>query len=270
MPLPIGPVVGTCGFSHPAWRGRFYPPDLPQRDWLAFYARVFRGVELDATFYRLPQPQVVAGWAERLPERFGVAVKAPQAITHEARLAEPAAALLREFARALEPLGDRLLAVLLQLPPSLGADEGRERLAALLDRRPAGLPVAVEVRHRSWDRPWLGRLLRDAGAELALADRPGEVTWPGWWRPVRYLRLLGDRRAAPAGGRRPRERPADLDRWAALLAEAARQGGGPVAAFASDRFEGAAFLTAAALRRRLGQPVVEPASLWNTQRLPGL
>jgi uncharacterized protein YecE (DUF72 family) len=269
VPLPAGPVVGTCGFGYQEWRGRFYPPELPPAEWLRFYSRVFEAVELDGTFYRPPARSVVTAWASALPATFALAAKVPRAVTHEARLEGDAAeAMLRVFARALEPLGDRLLAVLLQLPPSLGAGEGRERLARLLGTRPAGLPIAVEFRHRSWDRPWLGDLLSSAGAELALADRPGEAPWPAWQGPIRYLRLLGDRQATPEIGRPVRDRSPALDRWARLLADAG-DGARPSAAFANNRFEGAGFVTAAELRRRLRQPVPEPMSLWPEPPLPG-
>jgi uncharacterized protein YecE (DUF72 family) len=269
--LPDGPVVGTCGFGYPEWRGRFYPPESGPGDWLHFYARVFEAVELDGTFYRPPEPAQVAAWAAVLPERYAVAAKVPRAVTHEARLeGEAAGAMLRAFAASLAPFGGRLLAAVLQLPPSLDAGEGRERLARLLGTRPAGLPVVVEVRHRSWDRPWLAGLLADAGAGLVLADRPGEPLWPDS-APARYLRLLGDRRATPEVGRPVRDRSADLDRWAALVAAAARAAGnGPVAVFANNRFEGAAFTTAAALRRRLGQSSPDPQTLWPNPPLPGL
>jgi uncharacterized protein YecE (DUF72 family) len=213
----------------------------------------------------------VAAWAAVLPERYAVAAKVPRAVTHEARLrGEAAAAMLRVFAATLAPFGDRLLAAVLQLPPSLDAGEGRERLGRLLGTRPAGLPVVVEVRHRSWDRPWLGELLADAGAGLVLADRPGEPPWPDS-TAARYLRLLGDRRATPEIGRTVRDRAADLDRWAALVAEAAASSGdGPAAVFVNNRFEGAAFTTASALRRRLGQSSPDPHSLWPNPPLPGL
>jgi uncharacterized protein YecE (DUF72 family) len=273
VPLPAGPVVGTCGFAYPEWRGRFYPPELGPGEWLGFYAQVFEALELDGTFYRPPEAAQVAVWAETLPDRFAVAAKVPRAITHEARLeGEAAAGMLREFARALGHLGDRLLAAVLQLPPSLDAGEGRDRLARLLGGRPDGLPVVVEVRHRSWDRPWLPELLAASGAGLVLAERPGAAPWPAPAGPVAYLRLLGDRRGTPVIGRPVRDRAAELDRWAALLASsaAAPPTGRPVAAFVNNRVEGAAFDTAAALRRRLGQPAPPPQELWPAPPLPGL
>src|SRR6266536_44437 len=201
VPLPEGPVVGTCGFGYQEWRGRFYPPELTAGEWLGFYARVFEAVELDGTFSRPPERSVVAAWAASLPEKFALSAKVPRAITHEARLeGEAAMAMLRVFAGALEPLGDRLLAVVLQLPPSLGAGEGRERLARLLGTRPDGLPVVVEFRHRSWDRPWLGR---PAVERRRRAPRCGVRQ-----QPLRGRRLRDRRRAPPPAapaGPRPQE-----------------------------------------------------------------
>jgi uncharacterized protein YecE (DUF72 family) len=201
VPLPEGPVGGTCGFGYQEWRGRFYPPELTAGEWLGFYARVFEAVELDGTFYRPPERSVVAAWAASLPEKFALSAKVPRAITHEARLeGEAAMAMLVVFARALEPLGDRLLAAVLQLPPSLGAGEGRERLARLLGTRPDGLPVVVEFRHRSWDRPWLGR---PAVERRRRAPRCGVRQ-----QPLRGRRLRDRRRAPPPAapaGPRPQE-----------------------------------------------------------------
>jgi uncharacterized protein YecE (DUF72 family) len=301
-------MIGTCGFSYQEWRGGFYPPGLPASDWLGFYARNFDAIELDGSFYRPPARAVVAGWAAALPERFAMALKVPRAITHEARLSgEPAAAMLRAFAASLAPLGDRLLAVLLQLPPSLSAREGREPLARLLGTRPAGLPVVVEVRHPSWHAAWLPDLLEAHGASLARVEWPEVPALVEWAGPLRYGRLLGDREGTPNIGAKVRDLPGDLDRWAKLASQAAAQrpqegrrpqggdlarggpppaaggdraggSGGrafvpvaarPVALFVNNRFEGAAFTTAAALRRRLGQPAADPKAHWPEPPLPG-
>jgi uncharacterized protein YecE (DUF72 family) len=279
MPLPPGPMIGTCGFSYQEWRGGFYPPGMPPSEWLAFYAENFDALELDGSFYRPPARAVVAGWAAALPERFAMSLKVPREITHEARLAgEPAAGMLRAFAASLEPLGDRLLAVLLQLPPSLTAGEGRDRLARLLATRPAGLPVVVEVRHPSWDAPWLPGLLADVDASLARVEWPEVPAMVEWTGPIRYGRLLGDREGTPNVGAKVRDLPGDLDRWVRLATAAtgdpalakAFEGHRPVALFANNRFEGAAFTTAIALRRRLGQPAEDPVSRWPEPPLPGL
>jgi uncharacterized protein YecE (DUF72 family) len=276
-------MIGTCGFSYQEWRGGFYPPGMPPSEWLGFYARNFQALELDGSFYRPPTRSVVAGWAAALPERFALSLKVPREITHEARLAgEPAAAMLRAFAASLAPLGDRLLAVLLQLPPSLTAGEGRDHLARLLATRPAGLPVVVEVRHPSWRGPWLPELLADLDASLARVEWPEVPAMVEWTGPLRYGRLLGDREGTPSTGAKVRDLPADLDRWAKLATAAAAGGTAapspgarpeqrrPVALFVNNRFEGAAFTTAIALRRRLGQPAEDPVSHWPEPPLPGL
>jgi uncharacterized protein YecE (DUF72 family) len=65
VPLPAGPVVGTCGFAYPEWRARFYPPELGPGEWLGFYAQVFEALELDGTFYRPPEATQVAVWPRR-------------------------------------------------------------------------------------------------------------------------------------------------------------------------------------------------------------
>jgi uncharacterized protein YecE (DUF72 family) len=269
MPLPASPMIGTCGFSYPEWRGRFYPPELAQDGWLGFYARAFDALELDGTFYRPPEAAVVAGWAAALPATFAVAAKVPRDITHEARLAgDEAAGMLGAFAASLAPLGDRLLAVLLQLPPSLDAAEGRPRLERLLAARPAGLPVVVEVRHDSWHRPWLVPLLAEAGASLAMVEAPGVPPPLAWAGPIAYGRLLGDRAEMPRIGVKRRDRPDALQRWARAALRAAGTGR-PVAVFANNRFEGSAFTTAADLRARIGRPAPDPRSLWPAPPLPG-
>ena len=88
--------IGTSGWSYPAWRGRFYPKGLPAGRWLEHYARLFDAVELNASFYRLPGREQVAGWAARTPAEFRFAVKAWRALTHLHRL-EPRADLLEAF-----------------------------------------------------------------------------------------------------------------------------------------------------------------------------
>jgi uncharacterized protein YecE (DUF72 family) len=275
MPLPPSPMIGTCGFAYPEWRGRFYPPELGPPGWLRFYAESFTALELDGTFYRPPAPAVVAGWAEQLPERFALAAKVPRTITHELRLAgDEAVAMLHAFAGLLAPLGDRLFAVLLQLPPSLTAAEGARRLERLLASRPAWLPIVVEVRHRSWYEDWLPELLEREEAGLARVEKAGGPGWSRpvpmeWTGPVRYGRLLGDREELPEIGRKVRDLSPALDRWAAVAGAEAAQGR-DVAIFVNNRYEGAGFVTAAELRRRAGQPVPDPRELWPAPPLPGL
>src|SRR5205814_8497740 len=92
-------LVGTSGFSYPAWHGTFYPDDLAAKDMLAFYARALGTVEINHTFRRLPTPALLAGWARQTPAGFRFALKAPQRITHVLKL-HGASEITAEFCRA--------------------------------------------------------------------------------------------------------------------------------------------------------------------------
>jgi uncharacterized protein YecE (DUF72 family) len=179
--------IGTSGWQYADWRGDFYPAGVPQRAWLPHYAARFATVELNASFYRLPTRDAFAGWRERTPDGFVLAVKASRYLTHVRRLQDPAGpvALLLERAGALGP---KLGPVLLQLPPTFRAEPAR--LDATLAAFPAGVRVAVEVRHRSWYRPEVRDLLARHGAALCLAERGERWLTPGWrtadWGYVRF------------------------------------------------------------------------------------
>ena len=160
-------LVGTSGFSYPAWRGPFYPEKLPAAGMLGFYATAFPAVEINNTFYRMPAPTMLASWVAQTPAHFRFALKAPQQITHRLRLKE-AAEPTREFVRRSEALGDKRGPLLFQLPPNLKADHGR--LETFLAALPAGLEPAFEFRHESWFRDETWTLLRAHGAALCIAQ----------------------------------------------------------------------------------------------------
>jgi uncharacterized protein YecE (DUF72 family) len=165
--------VGCAGWAYREWRGELYPEKLPQREWLAHYSRAFDTVEVNATFYRLPEPKTVAGWIEQTPGGFRFAVKASRYITHVKRLKSPEKYVER-FLATVEPLrsAGRLEAILWQLPPSFKRDDERlvAALDAILERAPGR--HAVEFRHPSWFAPGVYELLRGRGIALTIADDP--------------------------------------------------------------------------------------------------
>jgi uncharacterized protein YecE (DUF72 family) len=179
-------VAGTSGFSYPAWRGRFYPEDLPASKMLDFYARTLGTVEINNTFYRQPTAALLEAWAGETPPTFRFALKAPQRITHQLRLkdaSEPALA----FCNVARRLGRRLGPLLFQLPPYLRFDAARLRdfLAVL----PAGLEYAFEFRSEGWLNDETYGLLARRRVALCIADSEAMATPLVATAPFGYLRL---------------------------------------------------------------------------------
>ena len=161
-------LAGTSGFSFAEWKGSFYPADLPGKEMLRYYAERLPTVEVNNTFYRMPKAEVLAGWAAQVPAEFRFAVKAPQRITHWKRLVE-AGEDTAWFLKVVAELGERLGALLFQLPPHLKLD--LPRLQAFLPHvAAAGAPVAFEFRHESWEDPAVAAALVDAGCATCVSE----------------------------------------------------------------------------------------------------
>lgn len=163
--------VGTSGFSYKEWKGSFYPADLKPADMLRYYGERFDAVEINNTFYRMPSPATLQPWGEQTGDGFSFALKAPQRITHQKRLAGIDEDVAYFFATAAH-LGTKLGPVLFQLPPYSKKDVGR--LAALLQLVPPGRRVALEFRHESWFSDDVFECLRASNAALCLADTDEE------------------------------------------------------------------------------------------------
>jgi uncharacterized protein YecE (DUF72 family) len=139
--------IGTSGYNYPEWKGSFYPADLPAAKMLPYYAARFPTVEINYTFYRMPNEQLAAGWAAQTPTPYKLTLKAPRRITHDARL-KNCGPLVASFCQVAGSLGDKLGALLFQLPPNLKKDLAL--FAAFLDELPKKAPAAFEFRHESW------------------------------------------------------------------------------------------------------------------------
>ena len=179
--------VGTSGYSYKEWKGNFYPEDLPAKEMLSYYSRRLPAVEINNTFYRLPQPSVIENWKVQVPAQFRFSIKATQRITHIKRLnnvAEEAKYLL-ETAALLE---ERLGVVLFQLPPNMKKDAGR--LKTFLELLPAETRAAFEFRHETWFDDETFGLLREQDCALVVSDTDDkpltEIIGTASWG---YLRL---------------------------------------------------------------------------------
>lgn len=201
--------IGTSGFSYPEWRGSFYPEKFPARKMLDFYSQRLRTVELNNTFYRMPKPELLRGWAEATPPGFCFAPKASQQITHRQKLSGSADSAEHLF-RTLTALGEKLGPVLFQLPPFLRKD--LPRLTEFLALVPRGVKVAFEFRHASWFDDSVYQALADAEVALCVADSE-ELATPlvatARWGYVRLRRMDYDDAAVASWAERLRPQLAE-------------------------------------------------------------
>ncbi len=199
-------LFGTAGWSYEDWNGRVYPAHPgPRFDALAHMARYFDLVEVNVSFYRLPRPETVAAWVRRVEDRpdFTFILKGPADWTHPGQAGLGSGKVeVEDFRTLAEILAEsgRLAAVLLQFPWSLrdGA-AARDRIAALRESL-ADLPVAVEVRHGSFEGDDWPRWLTERDTIPVNVDQPvlGDSLHLSRWRGAgaSYFRLHGRNAAA--------------------------------------------------------------------------
>lgn len=159
--------VGTSGYSYKEWKGSFYPEKIPAAQMLSYYAERLPAVELNNTFYRIPQRSTIESWKTQVPENFRFSVKANQGITHFRRLKEATAATNRML-ETISALEDRLGVVLFRLPENMQKD--LERLDGFLRDLPAHTPAAFDFRHPTWFDDDVMKLLRRHNRVLCVSD----------------------------------------------------------------------------------------------------
>jgi uncharacterized protein YecE (DUF72 family) len=181
--------IGCSGWSYKDWRGVVYPADAPPRTWFSHYAELFDTVEINNTFYRLPDASTVDAWAEQAPEGFCYASKVGQFGSHRKKLRDPAPWLARHLER-VDRLGSHGGPNLLQLPPRWGRDA--PRLDEFLAVAPRRIRWAVELRDPSWVHEEVFEVLERHGAALCIHDLLPDHPWrltTDWT----YLRFHGPR-----------------------------------------------------------------------------
>jgi uncharacterized protein YecE (DUF72 family) len=167
--------VGTSGYSYKEWKGKFYPKNLPDKEMLRYYGEHFRSVEINNTFYRMPEASVLEAWEGTVPADFNFVLKAPRWITHTRRLKD-AGDSVSDLFRVAGILKERLGPLLFQLPPNMKKDV--PRLREFLALLPSQRRVAFEFRHQSWfDEEVIG-LLRDHRTALCIAEAEDDLEVP--------------------------------------------------------------------------------------------
>jgi uncharacterized protein YecE (DUF72 family) len=185
-------LVGTSGWAYPEWRGAFYPDRLPQRRFLEHYSGLLTACEVNATFYRTQAPSTLARWAASVPDDFRFAIKAHRRITYRRNPGSVAGdtEFLAEFKASLEPLGEKLGCLLVQIPAFVERDD--RALERVLDALPE-IPPACEFHHPSWQVPAVEELVAERGGTVCLREERGEAPARLASGPIAYIRLKGAR-----------------------------------------------------------------------------
>ncbi len=195
--------IGTSGFQYAEWKGTFYPADLATAKMLGYYAERFASTEINYSFRRIPSPKTIDGWWKGTPDRFKFSLKAPQKVTHFAKLRD-CGDTLRYFHQVISSLEAKLGCVLFQLPPTLKKDAAL--LASFLEDFPTGMRAAFEFRDASWLDDETYSLLRMKNIALCIADSEKLATPDIATADYGYLRL-----------RREDYTEVDIARWAEAI-----------------------------------------------------
>ncbi|HYJ87142.1 MAG TPA: DUF72 domain-containing protein [Pyrinomonadaceae bacterium] len=159
--------VGTSGYSYKEWKGSFYPEKIPAKDMLSYYSEKLSTVEINATFYRMPQKSMLENWKQQVPKNFRFSLKAPQRVTHFKRLKDTEEET-KYFLDTAAVLEDQLGVVLFQLPPNMKKD--LPRLDSFLKQLPQEPRAAFEFRHPTWFDDDVLSLLRSHNRALCISD----------------------------------------------------------------------------------------------------
>src|SRR5690554_1355913 len=168
-------MIGCSGFHYKHWKGKFYPEKLPQKKWLPYYAQSFDTVEINNTFYRMPEEKNIRSWMEQTPAHFRFTIKANRYFTHQKKLHvdDDFRNQYEAFDTAVKILGNRLGCVLWQLPGSLRRDDSRiHNLFRLFDKTTVNV---MEFRHESWFNDEIYNLLSEHNVSYCMLSAPGNL-----------------------------------------------------------------------------------------------
>jgi uncharacterized protein YecE (DUF72 family) len=186
--------VGCSGWSYEDWVGPFYPKHAKAKDYLRLYSSVFDAVEIDSSFYRIPNQVMISQWNKNTPENFIFCPKFPKKVTHDFKL-QNVSSTVNFFYKTLAGLGHKLGPIVVQLPPSFKYDKGLPVLQNFIssDLKTTTFRHAIEFRHKSWFRDDVYKLLKQNNISFCWSitqyvTTPTEVT-----SDFIYTRMVGER-----------------------------------------------------------------------------
>jgi uncharacterized protein YecE (DUF72 family) len=206
--------IGCSGWSYTAWKGPFYPPNLESSEWLRYYSQKFDYVEIDSSFYKIPNQFMVKNWDRKTPDNFRFAAKFPKIITHDKHLVDVKEEV-ELFLKVMEPLQKKTLALLIQLPPSMEIIPGLEGLRQLVPLLDSKFRYAVEVRHQSWFQDLAYNFFANNNLCMVWSQLAGISTPPIVTTDFLYVRFIGDRSIDENNfGKIQKDRVLEMSKWA--------------------------------------------------------
>ena len=211
--------IGCSGWSYTSWQGPFYPKNIENKTWLPYYSQVFNFVEIDSTFYNIPSELMVKNWNKRTPDNFRFTAKFPKIITHDKKF-KNVERDLELFYKRMEPLKDKVLALLIQLPPSYKLKEGLEDFRSHDFFFEGDFRYAVEVRHSSWFSDLAYNFFKNNNIAMVWSQMDRLQTPTIVTSDFVYLRLIGDRRLSDDQfGKLQIDRTEEISNWANKMKE---------------------------------------------------
>ncbi|HEY7694953.1 MAG TPA: DUF72 domain-containing protein [Nitrososphaeraceae archaeon] len=214
--------IGCSGWSYSSWEGPFYPSNLDNKLMLPYYSKIFNYVEIDSTFYNIPSQSMVRNWNRRTPSNFRFTVKFPKIITHEKRFRNVENELSR-FYENIQPLKDKILTLLIQLPPSYELKEGLDTFRNYDFFFDDTFRYAIEVRHPSWFNELAYNMFKNSNISLVWSQMDRLQTPSIVTTDFIYLRLIGDRSIHENNfGKLQRDRSSEMKGWADKISQLER------------------------------------------------
>ena len=186
--------IGCSGWSYEDWAGPFYPKQAKSKDFLKLYSAVFDSVEIDSSFYRIPNQFMVSQWKKNTPENFVFCPKFPKKITHDFKL-ENVSSTLDFFYKTIAGLGEKLGPLVVQLPPSFKYEKGFPVLEKFVssEMKTKAFRHAIEFRHKSWFRDDIYKLLESNNVSFCWSITQYTTTPTKLTSDFIYTRMVGER-----------------------------------------------------------------------------
>lgn len=242
--------VGCSGWSYTSWEGHFYPKGTEPKNYLPYYSKVFDYVEIDSTFYRIPNTFMTSRWAKITPHDFRVTAKIPKSVTHDKRLGFGIDSDMEYFYKSFQPLKDKVLCLLLQLPPSMTMREGLKKVEHFPFEK--GYRYAVEVRHKTWFDKEVYDIFQKLDICLVWNQLDVIKAPPVLTTNFAYIRFIGDRSIDEKDfGKIQKDRIDEMKCWATALKKAKKDISLAIVA-ANNHYAGFGPSTANGFRKMIG------------------